>query len=128
MSCNYRVTNVCGSAIRRPCSKVGLPLEEMAMHDAFEETVLTDSFAALHIIRRDEANASKIVFLVFSSGVVNAVGFKSVEHLQFHFTWLLWGGSCDREPPLQHWMGRSARPYRRKTSQTCDTLSNAQNA
>ena len=84
----YRVTNVCGTAHLRPCSPAGLNLHEFAAHACFHNTVLTKTFAACHVTVIDRLFDSKIVFLVFSSGVVNAVGAPSESRLRHWFSWL----------------------------------------
>ena len=85
---HYRVTNVCGTAHMSPCSPTGLNLQEIAAHPCFPNTVLTKRFAACHIMMKDVERNAKIVFLVFSSGVVNAVGAPSAERLRYWFRWL----------------------------------------
>lgn len=84
----YHVINVCGTALLRPCSRKGLNLPEIAAHPCFTNTVLTPAFAACHITVVDEEYDSRVVFLVFSSGVCNMVGAASAERLDFWFKWL----------------------------------------
>ena len=82
----YSVINVCGTAQLRPCSL--LNLHEIAAHPCFKNTVLTPAFAACHITVIDEEYNSRVVFLVFSSGVCNMVGAASAERLNYWFQWL----------------------------------------
>ena len=84
----YHVINVCGTAQLRPCSRKGLNLSEIAAHPCFSNTVLTPAFAACHITVKDPEFDSRVVFLVFSSGVCNMVGAASPERLNYWFQWL----------------------------------------